>query len=80
MGKYTLKILLDIEARDDLEGRQRAASIVKGISDELEGVREIVLHAVTDRKSIKLNADGSFEGQWNRGGGPAPQGPTESSP
>jgi hypothetical protein len=73
MGKYTLKILMDLEARDDLEGRQRAASVVREISGGLEGVREIVLHAVADRKSIRLNVDGSFDGQWNRGGVPVPR-------
>jgi hypothetical protein len=72
MGKYTLKILLDIDAPDDLEGRRRAASLVQGVSNNLEGVREIVLHAVADRKSIKMNPDGSFQGQWNRGGAPSP--------
>ena len=68
MAKYTLKVLLDFEALDDLEGRRRASTTIQNISEHLEGVREIVLHAVSDRKSIKMNRDGSFEGQWNRGG------------
>jgi hypothetical protein len=72
MARYVLKILLDVEARDDLEARQRAAALVSAAQAGLSGLREIVLHAPEDRKSIRMNPDGTFQGQWNRGGPGAP--------
>ncbi|MCW8133793.1 MAG: hypothetical protein KIS92_25830 [Planctomycetota bacterium] len=74
MPQYVLKILVDLEARDDLDARQRAAGMVGKLTASLEGVREIVLHSQADRKSIKLNLDGTFAGQWNKGGPSAPPG------
>jgi hypothetical protein len=68
MAQYALKVLIDIEARDDIEARQRAAELIRQAQPGLLGVREIVLHAQADRKSIRMNPDGSFQGQWNRGG------------
>jgi hypothetical protein len=68
MAQYALKILIDLDARDDIEARQRAAALVRQAQPGLTGVREIVLHAQADRKSIRMNADGTFQGQWNRGG------------
>lgn len=78
MPQYVLKVLVGIEARDDLEARQRAVALVAQSLGQLGGVREIVLHAQSDHKSIRLNPDGTFQGQWNRGGqGPLP-GPVEA--
>jgi len=68
MPQYVLKILLDLEARDDVEARQRAAKQVSSMQVSLEGVRDIVLQSPTDQKSIRMNPDGTFQGQWNRGG------------
>ena len=68
MPQYVLKILVDLEARDDIEARQRASKQVSSLQVSLEGVREIVLQSPSDHKSIRMNPDGSFEGQWNRGG------------
>jgi hypothetical protein len=67
MPQYVLKILLDLEARDDLDARQRAAALVQGLGGGLSGAREIVLHAQADHKSIRMNPDGTYQGQWNRG-------------
>jgi len=74
MARYVLKILVDLDALDDLDARKRAAALVTGTVGNIEGVREIVLHATTDHKSIKLGLDGSFIGQWNKGGPSAPPG------
>jgi len=68
MPRYVLKILLDLEARDDIEARQQASKKVSAMQVTLEGVREIVLQSPSDQKSIRMNPDGSYEGQWNRGG------------
>jgi hypothetical protein len=68
MPRYVVKILMDLEARDDLEARQRASTMVSRLQVSLEGVREIVLQSPSDQKSIRMNVDGSFQGQWNRGG------------
>ena len=78
MPQYVLKILVDLEARDDLEARQRAAAMVAQTQGHLAGIREIVLHAHADHKSIRINADGTFQGQWNRGGPAAPPGPVQA--
>ncbi|MBI3828099.1 MAG: hypothetical protein HY291_01190 [Planctomycetes bacterium] len=74
MPSYVLKILVDLEARDDLDARQRSAAMVGKLTSSLEGVREIVLHSQADHKSIKLALDGSFVGTWNKGGPSAPPG------
>jgi len=66
--QYVLKILIDLEARDDVAARQTAASLVRERLSSVEGVREIVLHSSSDHKSIRVNTDGSFDGQWNKGG------------
>jgi hypothetical protein len=68
MPQYVLKILVEMEARDDIEARQTAASLVQKPLMELQGVRDIVLHAKLDHKSIRMNPDGTFPGQWNKGG------------
>ncbi len=68
MPKYTLKILLDFDSLDDLAARQKASALVSSMKDGLQDAREIVLQAPADRKSIKMNPDGSYQGQWNRGG------------
>lgn len=68
MPQYVVKILLDLEARDDLEARQQASRMVSRLQVSLEGVRDIVLQSPSDQKSIRMNPDGSFQGQWNRGG------------
>lgn len=66
--QYVLKVLIDLEARDDVAARQAAGEMVRERIGGLPGVREIVLHSSSDRKSIKVAADGVFEGQWNKGG------------
>lgn len=68
MPKYVLKVLVDLEARDDIEARQTAALLVQQKLAEATGIRDIVLHSQEDNKSIKMNADGTFPGQWNKGG------------
>ena len=77
MPHYVLKVLVDMEARDDLEARQRAAGLVTRLPAGLEGIREIVLQALEERKSIRLNPDGSFQGQWNKGGPASLPGPAK---
>ena len=79
MPSYVMKILVDLEARDDLDARQRAAAMVGKLSSSLDGIREIVLHSQTDHKSIRLGLDGSFTGQWNKGGPSALPGEARSS-
>ena len=68
MPQYVLKVLIELEARDDIEARQTAASLVQTPLTSLPGVRDIVLHAKVDHKSIRMNPDGTFPGQWNKGG------------
>ncbi len=68
MPQYVLKVLIELEARDDIEARKAAANLVMTPLSQLQGVRDIVLHAKIDHKSIRMNADGTFPGQWNKGG------------
>jgi len=69
MASYSLKILVDIEAQDDIDARRKAASAVAAMAlHNASGVRDIVLHAQHDNKSIRMLPDGSFPGQWNKGG------------
>lgn len=72
MPQYVLKVLIDVEARDDIDARQRAAALVQAHLTAAPGVRDIVLHAKEDNKSIRLNPDGTFPGQWNKGGATRP--------
>ncbi len=72
MPQYVLKILLDLEARDDIEARKSAADMVQSRLGGVAGVRDIVLHAKSDNKSIRMNSDGTYEGQWNKGGSGSP--------
>ena len=69
MPKYVLKVLIDVEARDDIDARQAVATLVQKSFAQAPGIREIVLHAQDDNKSIRVNPDGTFAGQWNKGGG-----------
>jgi|GEM_PF-6978305 len=68
MPQYVLKVLVNIDARDDIEARQLAAAMVQNQIGKAEGIRDIILHAHADHKSIRMNVDGSFPGQWNKGG------------
>ena len=74
MPQYVLKILLDFEARDDLDARQAATRAVEQLGPLAKQARELVLHSQADRKSIRLNPDGTFSGQWNKGGPSSPPG------
>ncbi|HEY3319954.1 MAG TPA: hypothetical protein VGP72_05775 [Planctomycetota bacterium] len=69
MPKYVLKILVDIETRDDIEARRAASSLVQSGLATAAGIRDIVLHSQTDNKSIHMNPDGTYSGQWQKGGG-----------
>lgn len=66
--QYVLKVLIDLDARDDVAARQAVSALVRERLAALPGVREMVLHSASDRKSIRVSLDGSFEGQWNKGG------------
>ena len=66
--QYVLKVLIDLEARDDFAARQAASSMVIDKIGAVAGVREIVLHSHTDHKSIRINPNGTFDNQWNKGG------------
>jgi hypothetical protein len=68
MPQYVLKVLIDLEARDDFQARQLASTLVQNHLSTASGVKEIVLHAKDDHKSIRLNPDGTYVGQWNKGG------------
>lgn len=68
MPQYVLKILIEMDAPDDVEARRKAAAMAQTNIAALSGVRDIVLHAKDDNKSIKMNQDGTFPGQWNKGG------------
>ena len=68
MPKYVIKALIDFEAADDLDARQKASAMMKQSLSEQTGVRELILHAAQDHKSIRMTRDGSFEGQWNKSG------------
>ena len=68
MPKYVIKALIDFEAADDIEARLKASAMLKQSLGEQAGVRDLILHAAQDHKSIRMNKDGSFEGQWNKGG------------
>lgn len=68
MPKYVLKVLIDLEARDDIEARQAVAAMVKNNIGPAPGIRDIILHSQEDNKSIHVKPDGSFDGQWNKGG------------
>lgn len=65
--QYVLKVLVDLEARDDFAARQAAGNLVRENIGAIQGVREIILHSSTDHKSIRIKPDGTFEGQWNKG-------------
>jgi hypothetical protein len=69
MAKYVLKILVDVEARDDLEARRAASAVAQqcGLAN-IPGIRDSILHSGTDNKSIRMAPDGTFPGQWNKGG------------
>jgi hypothetical protein len=71
MPQYVLKVLVELDARDDIEARKNAAALTQTPLAQLPGVRDIVLHAKGDNKSIRMNADGTFPGQWNKGGAAA---------
>jgi hypothetical protein len=77
MPQYVLKVILDLEARDDLDARQRVGELVRAHVQPLPGVREIVLHAKADNKSIRVEPDGTFPGNWNKGGPGQPVGPRD---
>ncbi|MEI6236502.1 MAG: hypothetical protein WCT04_25885 [Planctomycetota bacterium] len=66
--QYVVKVLIDLEARDDFAARQAASAMVTEKLAGVAGVREIILHSSTDHKSIHVNLDGTFDGQWNKGG------------
>ncbi len=66
--QYVLKVLIDLEARDDFAARQAAGALVLEKLGSVTGVREIILHSSADHKSIRINPDGTFDGQWNKGG------------
>ena len=68
MPKYVLKVLIDLEARDDIDARQSVSALVQKSFAQTSGIREIVLHAQDDNKSIRVNPDGTFAEQWNKGG------------
>lgn len=68
MPQYVLKVLIDLEARDDIDARKIVGEFVKQHIQPASGVREIVLHAKDDNKSIRVNPDGTFPGNWNKGG------------
>ena len=68
MPRYVLKVLVDLEARDDIEARKLAATLTQSPLSTTPGVRDIVLHSQEDNKSIRMNADGTFPGQWQKGG------------
>ncbi len=68
MPQYVLKILIELEAKDDIEARKNCASVVQAGLGAVPGIRDIVLHAKDDNKSIRMNPDGTFPGQWNKGG------------
>ncbi|HYF51770.1 MAG TPA: hypothetical protein VEJ63_20305 [Planctomycetota bacterium] len=68
MPQYVIKVLVDVEARDDIQARQMASALVQNHLSNASGIREIVLHAKDDNKSIKMNPDGTYVGQWNKGG------------
>ncbi len=68
MRKYALKIVIDIEARDDPEARRKAAEILAKTLAGVPGRRDAVLHSIDDRKSIRLSPEGDFVGQWNKQG------------
>ena len=68
MPKYVLKILIEMETRDDIEARQKASALVKDSLAQVSGIGGLVLHSKDDNKSIRMNPDGTFEGQWNKGG------------
>jgi hypothetical protein len=65
---YVLKVLIDLEARDDFAARQAAGALVIEKLGNIAGVRDIVLHSSSDHKSIGIKPDGTFENQWNKGG------------
>jgi len=75
MPQYVLKVLIDVEARDDIDARKVVADLVRQNIQPVKGVREIVLHAKDDNKSIRVEPDGSFPGNWNKGGPGQPVGP-----
>jgi hypothetical protein len=68
MPQYVLKILIDVEARDDIDARRLASEMVQSRLTGVSGIKDIVLHARDDNKSIKMAPDGTFPGQWNKGG------------
>lgn len=67
MARYVLKILIDLEGRDDIEARQAASHLVQACRSKLPGIRDIVLHSQTDRKSIHMTPDGIYQDQWQKG-------------
>jgi len=72
MPQYVLKILIDLEGRDDIDARRCASERVRNSLGTVAGIRDIVLHAKEDNKSIRMNPDGTYDGQWNKGGSSVP--------
>lgn len=66
--QYVLKVLIDLEARDDFAARQAVSALVLEKLGGVPGVRDIVLHSSSDHKSIGIKPDGTFDNQWNKGG------------
>ena len=79
MPRYVIKALIDIEALDDLDARRKAAAWVQAnLSSQAVQpaapapkdivLRELMLQCPIEHKSIKMNPDGTFHAQWNKGG------------
>jgi hypothetical protein len=66
--KYALKIVIDIEATDDVEARKSASAILTRELKDVPGKRESVLHSMDDRKSIRFSPAGECLGQWSKQG------------
>jgi hypothetical protein len=77
MPKYTLKILLEWEARDDLDARRHVGETLSKVGVQLGDAREIVLHSAADHKSMRFNSDGTPSGEWQRGGRGRHPGPVD---
>ena len=67
MAKYAVKILLDFEAADDIEAKVRCKSLVaQPIKELAEQIREITVRDMSTFKSLKITADGTPQGTWQK--------------
>ncbi|MGH7144794.1 MAG: hypothetical protein ACREJ2_11805 [Planctomycetota bacterium] len=67
MAQYAVKILIDVEALDDIQAKSLCKQLMqKPLKDLGPQVREITVRDMTTFKSLKLAPDGTPQGTWRK--------------